>query len=210
MLEIHGISRSSPGGTTNEDALDFGLTPVPHAVVCDGTGQVGGAGSRACRLFGMLFSSAHPGDLGKPRTWQKWISEMDSDLVDIGESTFLGCAVLGNRVCGCFAGDSRAYLQRSDGAVRILTDSSSKMRLGTGRAWGEWFESPFGLGDRLFLMSDGVWTPFESPERMGNLLLSKVLLPTDRFLEGILDDVIRTGHQDDMTIIAVIAASAKP
>ncbi len=200
MPEIHGMTRPSPGCRGNEDCLLFGTHPVPHAVVCDGAGKADGAARRACQLLQRLLSSASREEAAKPDTWLGWLPILDAHLIGIGESTFIGGALIDRLFVGVCVGDSRAYVQRSGSGVELLTKMPNKIRLGTGRARGFDFWCHLEAGDRLFLMTDGAWTPFETPERMQTLLAPHGGLPLYRLPEAILDDVSCTGHQDDMTV----------
>lgn len=201
MLEIHAATRPQSGGR-NEDAFFYRLTPLPHAVVCDGAGRADGAAQRACDLFRRLLAEAPLDRLGQIETWLGWVSVLDASLIGVGESTFIACAILENRILGCFVGDSRAYIH-GDGETRLLTDSSSKRRLGTGQARGREFCAPFLPGDRLFLLTDGAWTPFDSPARFEALLASHFQVPPHRLPETILEAASATGHLDDMTAVII-------
>lgn len=199
------MTRPAPGARTNEDHLVVGLQPVPHAVVCDGAGNADGAAHRACRLFKQLLTATPVQDLTAAATWLGFLTVLDAHVIGIGESTCIGGALVDRRFVGAYVGDSRAYRWRPNGEVELLTTVPSKARLGSGRARGEALDTTLVPGERLFLMSDGVWTPFETPERLSALLSSRASLPLYRLSESLLDAVMQTGHQDDMTV-AIIEA----
>lgn len=59
-------------------------------------------------LFEKLISE--PAEIEESATWQSWIKILDSSLLGVHQSTFLGVAVIGNRLIGASADDSRLYL----------------------------------------------------------------------------------------------------
>ena len=80
----------------------------------------------------------------------------------LSQSTFIGMAVMGDCFLGAYAGDSRAYLSTSDGKLQLLTDSTMKLRLGSGQAEPAFLTGNLQAGDLLVLMTDGAWGPLGS------------------------------------------------
>ena len=161
--ECYGASRPQQGRTANEDAFWIGHDPVPVAVVCDGAGNAQQAAQRAITFFQKLWASATPDQIRTVDTWRKWIHLLDSHLMGLSQSTFIGIAVLEDCFVGGYAGDSRAYLSTSDGRIQLLNDSTMKFRLGSGQAKPTFLTGRWRARDLLVLMTDGAWTP------LGNL-----------------------------------------
>ncbi|HNV73014.1 MAG TPA: hypothetical protein PKO06_25115, partial [Candidatus Ozemobacteraceae bacterium] len=78
------MTRPAPGARTNEDCLLVGRQPVPHAVVCDGAGNAGGAAHRACRLFKQLLAATSAQDLAAVETWLGFLTVLDAHVIGIG------------------------------------------------------------------------------------------------------------------------------
>jgi hypothetical protein len=90
--------------------------------------------------------------------------------------------------------------------LRILTDTASNSRLGSGEAQAFPFHGALASGDILLFLTDGAWTPLGLP------LLKKAILGSvgKHFSElppAILDAAGRAGRADDMTALAVRAVS---
>ena len=152
-------------------------------------------------MFKQLFSSANTLDLEREETWVGWISILDSAIIGRGETTLVGFSAIGMTLFGAYAGDSRGYLVKADGHCELTTRMTSKARLGSGKARGCSFTLPLEPGDRFLIMSDGIWTPFETPLKMGELVSKKSVLRKYLVPEAIVEDVLKTGHQDDMTVV---------
>lgn len=200
--ECYAASRPQEGRGTNEDAFLIGRGPIPCVALCDGAGNAQRAAKRVLTLFEKLFQDSNPEQIADERVWGRWITLLDSALLDGTQSTFVGVALLDGIAIGTCAGDSRAYLLDREGACRILTEGASKYRLGSGEATAFPIRQPLSTGDTLLLLSDGAWTP------LGPYLLTKAVLGTmgRHFSEvpaAILDAAGRTGRADDMTVVAV-------
>lgn len=200
--ELVAASRPQDGRSTNEDAYGLGRHPVPHAVLCDGSGAAGRVATRAVKLFMTLFSQAPGEDLGHFQTWSHWAHLLDSALLGGPQSTFLALACLEDRVVGTCAGDSRLYLLPQEGEPRILTEEAAKFRLGSGRVAPFPIHQRVGSGDVLLLMSDGAWTPLNLA-RLRALRSKSLSRHISELPLMLLDEAGRSGRADDMTVVAL-------
>ncbi|HJW73265.1 MAG TPA: SpoIIE family protein phosphatase [Geothrix sp.] len=201
-MEIYGNSRRQDGGTSNEDAFLIGQKPVPHAALCDGSGNAGKVAKRALKILEGLVLHESIGNFQFFQTWNNWTHLLDSALLGGPQSTFLAVAILPDRVVGACAGDSRLYYLPSAGEIQILTEDAAKFRLGSGEV------KPFPIhlrirpGDILLLMSDGAWTPLNRAklERLRGVASS---MHFSEFPAMILDEAGKSGRADDMTVVAI-------
>jgi len=201
-VDLVAASRPQDGQGVNEDAYGVGRHPVPHAVLCDGSGAAQRVASRAVKLFQTLLGQAPEEGLGNFHTWNHWAHPLDSALLGGPQSTFLAMAILGNRVVGTCAGDSRLYLLPREGGPRILTEEAAKWRLGSGRVAPFPIHQQVESGDTLLLMSDGAWTPL-SLARLHALRLHALSRHASEFPLILLDEASRAGRADDMTVVAL-------
>lgn len=200
--ELVAASRPQDGRSINEDAHGMGRHPVPHAVLCDGSGAAGRVAARAVKLFLTLLNQAPLADLGQFQTWSHWAHLLDSALLGGPQSTFLALACLGNRVVGTCAGDSRLYLMPREGGPRILTEEAAKDRLGSGRVTPFPIHQQVGSGDVLLLMSDGAWTPLNLA-RLRAIRSKSLSRHISELPLMILDEAGRSGRADDMTVVVL-------
>jgi hypothetical protein len=117
LVECYGATRPQQRRTATKDAFWIGRDPVPAAVVRDGAGNARQSARRVITLFQKLWTSATMDQVREPETWGKWIHLLDSHLMGMSQSTFLGLAVFNDHFVGAYAGDSRAYLSTS--AIQI-------------------------------------------------------------------------------------------
>jgi serine/threonine protein phosphatase PrpC len=100
------------------------------------------------------------------------------------------------------AGDSRAYLVPLEGPVRLLTESATKARLGSGETAPAVFRARLAPRDVVLLVSDGAWTPLGTAgiDRAVRRVVAGVFadLPA-----AVLDEAARRGRADDMTVVAL-------
>lgn len=203
MIEIYGATKPQRGRTANEDAFIIGKEPVHFACLCDGAGNAEGAAKKIINFLQRLITSTSQEELEDYNTWLGWIKVFDSCLMGSNESTFIGYAIFEKLIVGAFVGDSRGYLIKANGETQLVTKNASKARLGSGRATGEPIFFPIQDGDVFLLLSDGVWTPFETPIKMGILVNSKAILQKYFIPEAIIQAAENTGHLDDMTVVAL-------
>jgi serine/threonine protein phosphatase PrpC len=202
-VECYGASRPQQGRTANEDAFWIGRDPVPVTVVCDGAGNAQQAAQRAITFFQKLWASATPDLIRAADTWGKWIHLLDSHLMGLSQSTFLGIAVLEDCFVGAYAGDSRAYLSTSDGKLRLLTDSTMKLRLGSGRAKPAFLTGSWQARDLLVLMTDGAWGPLGSLPMTQRAIVKGIARHLSDVSLSILDSASQAGRADDMTAVVL-------
>jgi len=201
-IEGYGSTRLQDGKKLNEDAFLIGRGAIPFAAVCDGAGNAEQSAKKVLRLFQQLFNNATLGKVLTPETWAGWIKALDSSILGVAESTFIGVSVIGRQVIGAYVGDSRAYLIKNEGECRLFTTAPSKFRLGSGKTEPVAINLTIEPQDILLLLSDGAWTP------LNNYLLTKAVRSAERqhFSEvpvAVLDAAARTGRPDDMTAVAL-------
>jgi serine/threonine protein phosphatase PrpC len=201
-VECYGASRPQSNRPGNEDAFLIIRENFVIAAVCDGAGDAQRAAQKALRQFQLLVQAASPDQILNPDIWKGWCRILDSALLGPSESTFLAAAVFGSQALVTCVGDSRAYLIGAERGVKMLTNSSTKFRLGSGKVKPFFINLSLNLRDVLLLMTDGAWTP-----------LSLFLL--ERIVRGafsrhfsdlpgvILDAAGKTGRWDDMTVVAL-------
>lgn len=201
-MEIYAATRRQEGKTTNEDAFVLGRGEVPYAALCDGSGNAQGVAKRALGIFQRLVGEVRPEEMTQFATWSSWAKVLDSALMGGPQSTFLAVAVVGDRVVGSCAGDSRLYRLTLDGGIEIVTEEASKYRLGSGLVVPFPIHLPLKSGEVLLLASDGAWTPLGLPT------LRKVwgrasTLHFSEFPALLLDEAGKKGCADDMTVIVM-------
>ena len=202
-VECYGASRPQQGRTANEDALWIARDPVPVAIVCDGAGNAQQAAQRAITFFQKLWASASLEQIRAAETWGKWIHLLDSHLMGLSQSTFLGVAILEDCFVGAYAGDSRAYLSTLDGRLQLLTDSSRKLRLGSGQAKPAFLTGNLRTRDLLVLMTDGAWGPLGSLPMVQRAIVKEIGRHLSDVPQSILDSASRAGRADDMTVVVM-------
>jgi hypothetical protein len=205
-IEIYAATRTQQGRPQNEDAFLIGRDAVPYVVLCDGAGNAERAAKRAIKQFEVLLKDVGFNEARAAETWSKWIRLLDSGFAGGAQTTFLAAVFFGSEYFGACAGDSRSYLFTRNGDLRILTDTASNSRLGSGEAQAFPFHGALASGDILLFLTDGAWTPLGLP------LLKKAILGSvgKHFSElppAILDAAGRAGRADDMTALAVRAVS---
>ncbi len=202
-VECYGASRPQQGRTANEDAFWIGREPFPVAVVCDGAGNAQQSAQRAITFFQKLWASATPDQIRAADTWGKWIYLLDSHLMGLSQSTFIGMAVMGDCFLGAYAGDSRAYLSTSDGKLQLLTDSTMKLRLGSGQAKAAFLTGNLQARDILVLMTDGAWGPLGSLPMTQRAIVKGIGRHLSDVPFSILYTASRAGRADDMTVVVL-------
>ena len=202
-VECYGASRPQQGRTANEDAFWIGREPFPVAVVCDGAGNAQQSAQRAITFFQKLWASATPDQIRAADTWEKWIYLLDSHLMGLSQSTFIGMAVMGDCFVGAYAGDSRAYLSTSDGMLQLLTDSTMKLRLGSGQARPALLTGILQSRELLVLMTDGAWGPLGSLPMTQRAIVKGIGRHLSDVPLSILESASRAGRADDMTTVVM-------
>jgi len=201
-VEIYAASKPQDGRSWNEDAFLIGRGEIPFAALCDGSGNAQGVAKRALGIFKKLISEETPEAILQFMTWSTWAKILDSALLGGPQSTFVAVAVIGQRVVGCCAGDSRLYRILAGGATQILTEEAPKFRLGSGLVEPFPIHSPFQPGDSLLLMSDGAWTPLGIPS-IQRIIGRSTLSHFSELPSALLEEASRKGCMDDMTVIAM-------
>ena len=202
-VECYGASRPQQGHPANEDAFWIGREPFPVVVVCDGAGNAQQSAQRAITFFQKLWASGTPDQIRAADTWRKWIHLLDSHLMGMSQSTFIGMAVMEDCFVGAYAGDSRAYLSTSDGKLQILTDSTMKRRLGSGQAKPAFLRGNLQALDLLVLMTDGAWGPLGSLSMTQRAIVKGIGRHLSDVPLSILDTASRGGRADDMTAVVL-------
>jgi serine/threonine protein phosphatase PrpC len=202
-VECYGASRPQQRHLANEDAFWIGREPFPIVVVCDGAGNAQQSAQRAITFFQKLWASATPGEIRAANTWEKWIHLLDSHLMGLSQSTFIGMAVLEDCFVGAYAGDTRAYLSTSDGMLQLLTDSTMKLRLGSGQAKPAFLTGNLQARDLLVLMTDGAWGPLGSLSMTQRAIVKGIGRHLSDLPLSILDSASKAGRADDMTAVVL-------
>ena len=202
-VECYGASRPQQGRTANEDAFWIGRDPVPVAVVCDGAGNAQQAAQRAITFFQKLWACATPDQIRAADTWAKWIHLLDSHLMGLSQSTFIGMAVMEDCFVGAYAGDSRAYLSTADGKLQLLTDSTMKLRLGSGQVKPAFLTGNLQARDLLVLMTDGAWGPLGSLPMTQRAIVKGIACHLSDVPLSVIVSASRTGRPDDMTVVVM-------
>lgn len=112
-IEFYGSSAIQQGRSSNEDAFLVIREPIPIAAICDGAGNAEQAAKKVLHLFQLWVRETSAEQILIPETWVAWVKMLDSSLLGRCESTFLAVAVVGDKLIGASAGDSRAYLLAS-------------------------------------------------------------------------------------------------
>jgi serine/threonine protein phosphatase PrpC len=198
-VETYGASQARDGSRANEDAFWIRRPAGTVAVVCDGTGNAQGCAQHVVQLFGRQIESGAL-DVNRFPAWSSWLRSMDAALLGGSQTTFVGVTVVGNRLLGAYAGDSRAFLVNEHGC-RLLNESPGH-RLGSGEAEPRPIHEELRSGDVVLLMSDGAWSP------LGLSAIHRVVVcGTLRHFADLPPDVLeaaaRKGRADDMTVIAM-------
>ena len=206
-VECYGASRTRDGGTANEDAYWISRQDGRVAALCDGAGNAQQCGGRAVRLFGEMVQSGTL-ELARFPAWTTWLKSMDASMAGGSQSTFVGVAVLDERIVGAYSGDSRAYLVNEHGC-RILTEQACR-RLGTGQAEPRPIHERVVLRDVILLMSDGAWTPLQ-PLAIHRAVMSLTTRHLSDVPPALLNLAGAKGRPDDMTIVAMrVVSSSSP
>ncbi len=201
MTEAFAASARQDGHAISEDA--FLIRPGDPVIVAlaDGAGAAEQAARRVLRQFDTLVGAASAGDVQSFPVWSRWLRTLDLGLSGGAvQSTFVAAAIVGERVVGAAAGDSRAYLWSREGDLRLLTEGASKWRLGSGRVTPFPIHAPISRGDIVLLLSDGAWAPL-SMDRLRQAVARVVLRSLAEVPEEIIRDAGRTGAADDMTVV---------
>lgn len=201
-VECYGSTRVQRGRKLNEDAFLIGRGTIPFAALCDGAGNAEQSAKKVLRLFQQLFNKTTLGKVLTKETWAGWVKVLDSSILGVAESTFIGVSIIGKQVIGTYVGDSRAYVIKHEGECKLITTNPSKLRLGSGKTEPVPINLTLEQQDILLLLSDGAWTPLIP------YLLAKAVRSADgqHFSEvpiAILDAAERTGRPDDITAVAI-------
>jgi serine/threonine protein phosphatase PrpC len=198
-VETYGASQPHDGSRANEDAFWIQRPAGTVAVVCDGTGNAQGCAQRIVHLFGRQLESGAL-DVSRFPAWSAWLRSMDASLLGGSESTFVGVAVIENRLLGAYSGDSRAFLVNEHGC-RLLTEAPGR-RLGSGEADPRPIHENLTSGDVVLLMSDGAWSPLNLPA-VQRIVVNGALRHFADLPPNVLEAAGKKGRPDDMTVVAM-------
>jgi serine/threonine protein phosphatase PrpC len=201
-IECYGATHPQDGRKQNEDAFLIGHGPIPFAALCDGAGNAEQSAKKVLRLFQQLFNKTTLGKVLTLETWAGWVRVLDSSILGIAESTFIGVSVIGKQVIGAYAGDSRAYVIENEGECKLITTIANKFRLGSGKTEPVPINITLEPQDILLLLSDGAWTPL-NPYLLTKAVRSAVGEHFSEVPGTVLDAAARTGRHDDMTAVAL-------
>jgi hypothetical protein len=202
--ECFGQSRPQEGRqqTLNQDAFVIGRRPVPWMALCDGAGNAQSVAKRGLGLLESRIGEVPLGQLLRDETWVRWAKGLDSALLGGSEATLVAAAVVGDQIIGVAAGDSRAYLVPFEGAVRLLTGSAARARLGSGETAPAVFRDTLAPRDVLLLASDGAWTVLGTTG-LERAVRSMVTRPFADLPSAVLDVASQRGRADDMTVVTL-------
>lgn len=203
-VECFGQSRPQDGRAQplNQDAFAIGRESVPWVGLCDGAGNAQSVAKRALALLETRLREAPLGEMLREPAWRGWAKGIDSALLGGPQSTLVAVGVAGEEAMGVAAGDSRAYLVPIEGPMRLLTDSASKARLGSGEAEPFVFRTALAPRDVLLLVSDGAWTPLGTAG-IERAVRGGFARPFAELPGTVLDGASRRGCADDMTAVAL-------
>lgn len=198
-VECYGSTRPRDGSTANEDAFWIWRPSSIVSAVCDGAGHAQHCATHVLRMFarqiegGLLQVQRFP-------AWSQWLHSTDAAMAGGVQSTFVGVAVVDDRVLGAYAGDSRVYLVNEHGC-RILTETPGRC-LGSGEAEAHPIHEPIDARDTVLLMSDGAWTPLP-PAIIHRAVMAARLDDFADLPVTLIDLAGKHGHADDMTVVAL-------
>jgi serine/threonine protein phosphatase PrpC len=198
-VETYGASQPREGSRANEDAFWIQRPAGTVAAVCDGTGNAQGCAQRVVQLFGRQIESGAL-DVSRFPAWSSWLRSMDASLLGGSQTTFVGAAIVGNRLLGACAGDSRAFLVNEHGC-RLLNEGAGA-RLGSGEVEPRPIHEQLRSGDVVLLMSDGAWSPL-SLSAIHRVVVSGALRHFADLPPDLLEAAGKKGRADDMTVIAI-------
>lgn len=171
------------------------------AAVADGAGRASLCAGRTLRDFGRQVGSGAL-DVSRFPAWRPWLTAVDAGFAGGPQTTFVGIAVVDDRIAGASAGDSRAFLVSEHGC-RLVTTSRSP-RLGSGKALPAPIHEAIASRDVVLLMSDGAWGPL----RPSAIFRTVAAHATRHFAElpgALLDLPEANGRSDEMTNVAIRA-----
>lgn len=198
-VECYGSTRPRDGGAANEDAFWIWRPSSIVAAVCDGAGHAQHCAAQVLRLFarqieeGLLQVQRFP-------AWSQWLRNADGAMAGGPQSTFVGVAVVDDRLVGAYAGDTRALIVNEDGC-RIVSEHPGR-RLGSGDVEVHPIHEPLGPRDTVLIMSDGAWTPLPLTLLHRHVMAARLQHFADLPV-SLIDAAGRHGHADDMTVIAL-------
>lgn len=198
-VECYGSTRPRDGSVANEDAYWIWRPSSIVAAACDGTGPAPHCASQVLRLFARRIEEGRLQVQTFP-AWRQWIGDVDHAMRGGPESTFLGIAVVGDRLVGAQAGDTRAFLVNEHGC-RILGEAPGG-RLGSGDVEPHPLHERITPDDTVLIMTDGAWTPLPLTI-LHRLVMAARLEHFSDLPATLIDAAGRHGHADDMTVLAL-------
>ena len=200
-VECYGASRAAGHGGPNEDAYWIARGGAVAVALCDGAGHAQQCGARTVQLFAQRVDTGAL-ELASFPSWRQWLVRTDAGLVGGEQTTFLGVALVEDRLLGGYVGDSRAFLVNEHGCRLVTTERTP--RLGSGET------NPLPIHERLaprdvvLLMSDGAWGPL-SACAIHATVMSRTMDHLADLPGALLDIAGARGRADDMTIVALRA-----
>ncbi len=186
-------------GGRNEDAFWIGRDDAAVVGLCDGAGHASQCAARVLQLFRAQVSSGAL-ELASFPSWRSWLTATDASLSGGSQTTFVGIAVVGDRLVGAYAGDSRAFLVNEHGC-RLLTTERTH-RLGSGEAGPLPIHEPLQPHDVVLLLSDGAWGPLPVAT-LRDVVAAHTLKHLADLPPRLLELAARSGRPDDMTVVAM-------
>jgi hypothetical protein len=213
-------------GTPRQDAYSFVRQQDPDALVvtvCDGVGSLERS-HEAAELVSQRLASALTRDAGTGGLrWAEAFASVSGDITHLRDhmATTVVCAVVTELADGrhraelAWIGDSAAYLlsastwhavggsvktiDAGDGPLTTTTKALPSRSVSFSTA-----DIEFGVGDGLFLMTDGVADPLGSGRGdVGSALADWWSTPPDKFTFGAQVDFARRSFDDDRTVVGV-------
>lgn len=198
-IDCYGASRPRDGGTTNEDAFWIWRPSSTVAALCDGAGHAQHCAAQVLRQFAQQIETGLL-EIERFPAWRHWLHSTDTAMAGGSETTFVGLAVVGERLLGAYTGDSRAYVVNEHGC-RLVTDAPCR-RLGSGEAEAQPIHEPVTRDDTVLLMSDGAWTSL--PTTLVHRAVMAARMADFADLPVTLIDIAgKHGRADDMTVVAL-------
>lgn len=159
------VSRAVTGGQDRADI--FARGDVAVLAVADGAGGLGDGNAAADLAMTRIREAVlDPGfDLLHPLAWARAFEALDRDVGKVGETTAIIVGLSPGMTIACSAGDSEAWLARTDDVVKLVKRTP---RLGSGRVAPDCVVRGE-LDGRLVVGSDGLFRHVASDKLVAHL-----------------------------------------
>lgn len=199
-IDCYGATRPREGSRANEDAFWIWRPSSAVAALCDGAGNASQCAAPVLRAFAHQIEGGLL-DVQQFPAWSHWLGGTDAAIAGGMRTTFVGVAIVQQRLLGAYAGDSRAYLVNEHGC-RLLSDHPCPP-LGSGVALARPIHEPLQPHDTVLLLSDGAWTPLPLTIIHRAVVAARLTDFADLPVT-LLDLAARHGRSDDdMTVVAM-------